>query len=1152
MANGKIPNINNKFYGEKLVEVTFPDSTSSLGFDEYNAVLNNVNSSVSSSIIMDADYALNARIPTNNDRLLSGTAQRMEIQDSNYSSVAWTSPRYVGSQTISATYNDYQASGSSVTFADGTVGPWKGDQVFNEYPGDETFTRGNPLGKIPAVDLYSTHFVLFDKIEIDSAVNDRDVFHCLYLIDDQGNKVPLTYKNKNLVDLRRLYVQGSNAEVVFLGQNDQEVLDEYPVERVGIVRFQDFSIENDLFLVDQQVEFLYPSNNAPNSDAAQDGGAASTRFVFQWNRQGNQPDISQDFTRSSILYSGIPITPGLFEATNIGGQTYRLKYGDNSINFNRFDLLNNNFHIGCSQTYKAKLNPNLNSSYYILKFSQYSNGENTQILWDDPYSISPPPNTLVKPTGSYVNGNNTIFQGTYALNENKLDPYYALTYNKQTKKVFENTIYETVIKDAQFASSNPIINDIPTNAGIVSPTISDGTMNVNLLNTPMPPISSLGNSNIPALTIQNSLTWANADILTGIDLATVDPIDPTPRIKEELPSSIQAETTITDISLGKINTQRIYHNGTTDSSITPFSPPGSSTTIEFAGGGIFLGMATDSFSGYYHLDGTSTANGGDINYPDNLKYRYPDASISTSLENVASNDSMSCGMIVGNVPMKPPYGPNLPSTFTYNSGTSSTNIWYVTASFEVNGGPNLMSEINANSPYTLPPGYTNSLTLESNQPLNNQSPTSFDTYNFFPGGTYEIDVSGDISTWDNDYEVTVSIGPTDIPIYAHIFFSYSTNQGPEYEVNQYPIIRNGAPGTPGATITVNIPTNTTNFKMGWYWSDTNIANPTPTPFDFTFVFSPSYTNPPLISTTSLPPALITVPTEHALFGRPTHAWSSINPGDIHMLYLPTKSGYNNDNSSYAVYDQSAFYETLCHGDVIELTDTDYFNRTTYKFVNFMDMVTGAVYGDPNSVYGVSSWNESSPQSNPRVWRFMILRAPDKYDSNLVNGGGSGEGERGCYRFYVKYLNGRTDSLSQDYPKLSPLFFDVVLPYPPMNSLSMAENISYTGDQGFVQTGIETYNRKVICLYSIKKMDTPYIDVLQTQGNNLDSVTNNQSTILSVATEKEHEQYIESQNLIGTGVGALLPDNYDPKLREQLPDIINKTGIDINSLVQGNN
>jgi hypothetical protein len=55
-------------------------------------------------------------------------------------------------------------SGSSVTFADGTVGTWKGDQVFNEYPGDETFTRGNPLGKVPAVDLYSTHFVLFDRI----------------------------------------------------------------------------------------------------------------------------------------------------------------------------------------------------------------------------------------------------------------------------------------------------------------------------------------------------------------------------------------------------------------------------------------------------------------------------------------------------------------------------------------------------------------------------------------------------------------------------------------------------------------------------------------------------------------------------------------------------------------------------------------------------------------------------------------------------------------------------------------------------------------------------------------------------------------------------------------------------------------------------
>ena len=249
MANGKIPNINNKFYGDKLVEVTFPDSTGSLGFDEYNAVLNNANSSITSSKIMNADYALNARIPTNNDRLISGTAQRMEIQDSNYSSVAWTSPRYVGSKTISATYNDYQASGSSVKFADGTTGTWKGDQVFDEYPGDATFRRGNPLGKVPAVDLYSTHFVLFDRIQIDDSFNDTDIFHCLYLIDDQGNKVPLTYKNKNLVDVQRLYKSGDNAEVLFLGQNDQNVFDEYPILRVGS-RFDKASVfRNDFYFV---------------------------------------------------------------------------------------------------------------------------------------------------------------------------------------------------------------------------------------------------------------------------------------------------------------------------------------------------------------------------------------------------------------------------------------------------------------------------------------------------------------------------------------------------------------------------------------------------------------------------------------------------------------------------------------------------------------------------------------------------------------------------------------------------------------------------------------------------------------------------------------------------------------------------------------
>ena len=84
------------------------------------------------------------------------------------------------------------------------------------------------------------------------------------------------------------------------------------------------------------------------------------------------------------------------------------------------------------------------------------------------------------------------------------------------------------------------------------------------------------------------------------------------------------------------------------------------------------------------------------------------------------------------------------------------------------------------------------------------------------------------------------------------------------------------------------------------------------------------------------------------------------------------------------------------------------------------------------------------------------------------------------------------------------------------------------------------------------MQDPYIKVKQISGGDLASpngIINQPTTVIGTTSIKEHEQYIESQFLTGTGVGALLPENDDPKLREQLPDIINKTGIDINSLVQ---
>jgi hypothetical protein len=936
MANGKIPNINNKFYGEKLVEVTFPDSTSSLGFDEYNAVLNNVNSSVSSSIIMDADYALNARIPTNNDRLLSGTAQRMEIQDSNYSSVAWTSPRYVGSQTVSATYNDYQASGSSVTFADGTVGAWKGDQVFNEYPGDETFTRGNPLGKVPAVDLYSTHFVLFDRINIDNALFNRDVFHCLYLIDDQGNKKPLSYKNKNLVDLQRLFIQGSNAEVVFLGQNNQELLDEYPIGRVGITRQKEFSIENDIYTTDNSSAYLYPANMSPNSPGYVAGsGTATTQFAFIFSKYGNQLDKPV----VDNCYAGIPITPSLFSSSLEPNGDYKLSYstsGSEAIT-TRNSLIDANFNIGCSHQFNYKSA----QGGFVIKIANYK-ANNVITFYDSSTPTNPPPNTLVNATGSYINAPNSITSSNYKLNENKLDPFYVFTYNPETSRVFENTIYETVIHNAQFASTNPLLYNNERLGDIINPQLSYGTLDINIPSpAPMEPLSTLGGESGPSVNVGSSISWADANINNSIPTNIIDNdySNITEIIREQLPSFIKSETEVTEINIGETDLHMVYHWNT--NIVNPGVPNGPSGYYG-AGGGIVLGMGADSYNSYFASPSIPMPGGGtyiaDPEYPDNRKYRYTDSSISSSLQPVSENDYLSCGMIVAN-------------KFSYMFSTSNANF------------------------------------------------------------------------------------------------------------------------------------------------------------------------------------------QKAL-GRPNMRWDSIHPGNVNVLYLPAEAGKNIGNSFYGTADQSDFYETLSHGDIIELTDSDLF---------FYDMANNTT---------INNLTDPSP-NNPYVWRFMILRAPDNYKDDNVNGGGSGEGNRGCYRFYVRYINGRTDNLAQD-----PILYTVPAgldAYPQQitytgTNIGVRNNLSFGPNLSFGYNPISTTfnSRRVITLFAIRRMKDPYIKVRTTAGDNIGNTINDPSTILSIQKEKIHEQYIESQNLIGTGVGVLLPNNYDPKLREQLPDIINKTGIDINSLVQGNN
>jgi hypothetical protein len=70
-------------------------------YSDYNALLGNAEAPQFSTHFMDIDYTSTYDKPVNFDLIISGTADRAPVQNSNYASTAWSNIRYRGSRTNS-------------------------------------------------------------------------------------------------------------------------------------------------------------------------------------------------------------------------------------------------------------------------------------------------------------------------------------------------------------------------------------------------------------------------------------------------------------------------------------------------------------------------------------------------------------------------------------------------------------------------------------------------------------------------------------------------------------------------------------------------------------------------------------------------------------------------------------------------------------------------------------------------------------------------------------------------------------------------------------------------------------------------------------------------------------------------------------------
>lgn len=88
------------FVGSSSLTLFNPDVIN-FDYNDYNPLLGNAEIPEYSSTLMDIDYSQNPLIPINFGLIISGTADKAFVQDSNYSSKAWSNLRYNGSRTNS-------------------------------------------------------------------------------------------------------------------------------------------------------------------------------------------------------------------------------------------------------------------------------------------------------------------------------------------------------------------------------------------------------------------------------------------------------------------------------------------------------------------------------------------------------------------------------------------------------------------------------------------------------------------------------------------------------------------------------------------------------------------------------------------------------------------------------------------------------------------------------------------------------------------------------------------------------------------------------------------------------------------------------------------------------------------------------------------
>ena len=187
-------------------------------------LLNNVLANRPNPYYMDVDFSSNPYIAVNQQSILTGSATRFAIPQSDYTTKKHANPRYFGSKTIApdfgvAIYKDP----AQLPFNDKSQVLGNTDLYQNLRDGTlDTSSLFNSGSQVPNVENYAKYFCYFNTItssspEYPSGSN----LNLLYIIDDQGRAYGLSSQNSNsqqindfLYIISNLYPSNSNPYII--------------------------------------------------------------------------------------------------------------------------------------------------------------------------------------------------------------------------------------------------------------------------------------------------------------------------------------------------------------------------------------------------------------------------------------------------------------------------------------------------------------------------------------------------------------------------------------------------------------------------------------------------------------------------------------------------------------------------------------------------------------------------------------------------------------------------------------------------------------------------------------------------------------------------------------------------------------------------